>query len=183
MEIGQNGPLDKPVQNITAPPPLLLTLLPPPPSDSTGDLPDGDADGVSEEGHQREGKPAEGGSDPPGGEDPQAQRGAVPRPPAPQVPRGGGPGTIPLPSRPGPTVLLSLSLCSLVSEVLEIEDTVHKLGERLAEAGNTLQSLLKAKAALEHHLSVKAHSLFLDQERCMSLRKSFPSMPRLVGYS
>ncbi|XP_029698412.1 tektin-3 [Takifugu rubripes] len=72
---------------------------------------------------------------------------------------------------------------SLVSEVMEIEDTVYKLRERLSEAENTLQTLLKTKVTLEHDLSIKANSLFLDQEKCMSLRKSFPSMPRLAGYS
>lgn len=79
--------------------------------------------------------------------------------------------------------MILLSLSSLVSEVLEIEETVYKLRERLLEAENTLQTLLKTKVTLEHDLSIKANSLFLDQEKCMSLRKSFPSMPRLVGYS
>lgn len=71
----------------------------------------------------------------------------------------------------------------LVSEVREIEDTVHTLKERLMEAENTLQNLVKTKVALEHDLSIKANSLFLDQEKCMSMRKSFPSTPRLVGYT
>uniref|UniRef100_A0A8C6WFP9 Tektin n=1 Tax=Neogobius melanostomus TaxID=47308 RepID=A0A8C6WFP9_9GOBI len=64
-----------------------------------------------------------------------------------------------------------------------VTDTIHKLQERLMEAENTLQNLVKTKVTLEHDLSVKANSLFLDQEKCMSLRKSFPSMPRLVGYT
>ncbi|XP_041830673.1 tektin-3 [Melanotaenia boesemani] len=71
----------------------------------------------------------------------------------------------------------------LVSEVREIEDTIHYLKERLMEAENTLQTLVKTKVTLEHDLSIKANSLFLDQEKCMSMRKSFPSMPRLVGYT
>ncbi|XP_006791004.1 tektin-3 [Neolamprologus brichardi] len=71
----------------------------------------------------------------------------------------------------------------LVSEVREIEDTIRKLQERLMEAENSLQILVKTKVSLEHDLSVKANSLFLDQEKCMSMRKSFPSMPRLVGYT
>ncbi|XP_055006369.1 tektin-3 isoform X2 [Boleophthalmus pectinirostris] len=71
----------------------------------------------------------------------------------------------------------------LVGEVREIEDTIYKLQERLIEAENTLQNLVKTKVTLEHDLSVKANSLFLDQEKCMSIRKSFPSMPRLVGYT
>lgn len=65
----------------------------------------------------------------------------------------------------------------------EIEDTILKLRERLMEAENTLQMLVKTKAALEHDLSIKANSLFLDQEKCMGMRKSFPSTPHLVGYT
>nr|XP_046234245.1 tektin-3 [Scatophagus argus]XP_046234246.1 tektin-3 [Scatophagus argus] len=71
----------------------------------------------------------------------------------------------------------------LVSEVRELEDTIQKLQDRLVEAENTLQTLVKTKVTLEHDLSVKANSLFLEQEKCMSMRKSFPSMPRLVGYT
>ncbi|TSL04179.1 Tektin-3 [Bagarius yarrelli] len=71
----------------------------------------------------------------------------------------------------------------LVSEVKEIEDTINSLRERLKQAENTLQNLVKTKVALEHDLSLKANSLFLDQEKCMSMRKSFPSTPRLVGYT
>uniref|UniRef100_A0A8C7Z8R1 Tektin n=1 Tax=Oryzias sinensis TaxID=183150 RepID=A0A8C7Z8R1_9TELE len=71
----------------------------------------------------------------------------------------------------------------LVTEVREIEDTIQKLHERLMEAENTLQALVKTKVKLENDLSIKANSLFLDQEKCMSMRKTFPSMPRLVGYT
>ncbi|XP_051529625.1 tektin-3-like [Myxocyprinus asiaticus] len=71
----------------------------------------------------------------------------------------------------------------LITEVREIEVTIHKLRERLIEAENTLQNLVKTKVTLEHDLSIKANSLFLDQQKCMSLRKSFPSTPRLVGYT
>lgn len=70
-----------------------------------------------------------------------------------------------------------------MSEVREIEDTIHRLQERLMEAESTLQTLVKTKVTLEHDLSVKANSLFLEQEKCMSMRKCFPSMPRLVGYT
>ncbi|XP_061787850.1 tektin-3 [Nerophis lumbriciformis] len=71
----------------------------------------------------------------------------------------------------------------LVSEVREIEDTVRKLQARLLEAEGSLQTLVQTKAGLEHDLSVKANSLFLDQDKCMSMRKIFPSMPRLAGYT
>ncbi|XP_037133764.1 tektin-3 [Syngnathus acus] len=71
----------------------------------------------------------------------------------------------------------------LVEEVREIEDTIRKLQERLLEAEGSLQSLLRTKVTLEHDLSIKANSLFLDQEKCMSIRKTFPSVPRLTGYT
>ncbi|KAG7491380.1 hypothetical protein MATL_G00003070 [Megalops atlanticus] len=71
----------------------------------------------------------------------------------------------------------------LISEVREIEDTIQKLRERLLEAESALQTLVKTKVTLEHDLSVKANSLFLDQEKCMGMRRSFPSAPRLVGYT
>uniref|UniRef100_A0A672YYN7 Tektin n=1 Tax=Sphaeramia orbicularis TaxID=375764 RepID=A0A672YYN7_9TELE len=80
-------------------------------------------------------------------------------------------------------IYICLNVKRLVDEVREIEDTIYKLQERLMEAENTLQTLVKTKVTLEHDLSVKANSLFLDQEKCMSIRKSFPSMPRLVGYT
>ncbi|XP_006635248.2 tektin-3 [Lepisosteus oculatus] len=71
----------------------------------------------------------------------------------------------------------------LVSEVREIGDTIQKLKERLRDAEHTLQTLVRTKVSLEHDLSVKANSLFIDQEKCMGMRKSFPSTPRLVGYT
>lgn len=70
-----------------------------------------------------------------------------------------------------------------MGEVREIEDTIRKLQERLLEAEGSLQSLLRTKVTLEHDVSIKANSLFLDQEKCMSIRKTFPSVPRLTGYT
>lgn len=71
----------------------------------------------------------------------------------------------------------------LVNEVHEIDDTIQALQQRLREAEDTLQMLVHTKANLEHDLSIKANSLFIDQEKCMGMRKSFPSTPRLVGYT
>ena len=54
-------------------------------ADPSGDLPDGDADWLPEEGPEGQGEPAEGGPDPARGEDTQAQRGALQRQPPSQV--------------------------------------------------------------------------------------------------
>ncbi|XP_061875005.1 tektin-3-like [Colius striatus] len=70
----------------------------------------------------------------------------------------------------------------LVSEVRELDETLQSLQQRLQEAEDSLQRLVHAKATLEHDLSVKANSLFLDQEKCLGLRKAFPSTAWLLGY-
>lgn len=71
---------------------------------------------------------------------------------------------------------------SLVNEVYEVDDTIQTLQQRLRDAEDTLQSLVHTKATLEHDLAVKANSLYIDQEKCMTMRKSFPSTVRLVGF-
>ncbi|XP_036595393.1 tektin-5 [Trichosurus vulpecula] len=76
-----------------------------------------------------------------------------------------------------------MSHFKLVNEAFTIDDTLQTLKLRLCEAQDTLQLLVLTKTRLEHDLSVKANSLFLDKEKCMAMRKTFPSTPRLVGYT
>uniref|UniRef100_UPI00398EBFBA tektin-3 n=1 Tax=Pristiophorus japonicus TaxID=55135 RepID=UPI00398EBFBA len=71
----------------------------------------------------------------------------------------------------------------LVNEVHELDTTIQTLQQRLKDAEDALQMLVHTKSTLEYDLSVKANSLFIDQEKCMGMRKSFPSTPRLVGYT
>uniref|UniRef100_A0A670KAL1 Tektin n=1 Tax=Podarcis muralis TaxID=64176 RepID=A0A670KAL1_PODMU len=68
----------------------------------------------------------------------------------------------------------------LVNEVYEIDDTIQDLQQRLRDAEDTLQALVHTKANLEHDLAVKANTLFIDQEKCMGMRKTFPNTLRLV---
>jgi len=70
----------------------------------------------------------------------------------------------------------------LVQEVNMIDETIKVLSGRLNEALDTLQGLVNQKCMLEHELKVKANSLFIDQEKCMSIRKSFPTTRRMVAY-
>jgi len=37
-----------------------------------------------------------------------------------------------------------------------------------------VQDLLQTKARLEHDIKIKSNSLFIDREKCLSMRKSFP---------
>uniref|UniRef100_A0A8C5R4B3 Tektin n=1 Tax=Leptobrachium leishanense TaxID=445787 RepID=A0A8C5R4B3_9ANUR len=85
--------------------------------------------------------------------------------------------------RPNIELCRDIAQMRLIHEVLEIDDTIQSLQQRLREAEDTLQMLVHTKANLEHDLSIKANSLFIDQEKCMGMRKSFPSTPRLVGYT
>ncbi|XP_032003794.1 tektin-3-like [Hylobates moloch] len=63
----------------------------------------------------------------------------------------------------------------LVNEVHEVDDTIQTLQQRLRDAEDTLQGLVHTKAILECDLAVKANSLYIDQEKCMSMRKSYPT--------
>lgn len=70
----------------------------------------------------------------------------------------------------------------LFEEVHEINDTVDNLRGKLREAENALQHLLRTKASLEQDLSIKNNSLFIDREKCMGMRKTFPMSPRVASY-
>ncbi|XP_027695524.1 tektin-5 [Vombatus ursinus] len=85
--------------------------------------------------------------------------------------------------RPNVELCRDIPHFKLVNEAFTIDDTLQTLKLRLCEAQDTLQLLVLTKTRLEHDLSVKANSLFLDKEKCMTMRKTFPCTPRLVGYT
>jgi tektin-3 len=68
----------------------------------------------------------------------------------------------------------------LVQEVYEIRETISQLKNRLAEAEDSMQVLLRSKSTLEHDLSVKNNSLAIDREKCQGIRKTFPVGPKLT---
>lgn len=68
----------------------------------------------------------------------------------------------------------------LVEEVCEITETVEHLQCKLREAENALQALLRTKGALEQDLSIKNNTLFIDREKCLAMRKTFPIGARCV---
>jgi len=83
----------------------------------------------------------------------------------------------------------NLELCrdpaqlQLVHEVKNLQMTLANLKMRLREEQEQLQKLVTARANLEHEIRTKANSIFIDQEKCMSMRKTFPTTPRLSGYA
>ncbi|CAM9700121.1 unnamed protein product [Bubo scandiacus] len=84
--------------------------------------------------------------------------------------------------RPNMELCRDTAQLRLVNEVYEIDETIQSLQQRLRDAEDTLQVLFRAKSVLEHDLVIKANSLFIDQEKCMGMRKTFPSTVRLLGY-
>jgi len=70
--------------------------------------------------------------------------------------------------------LFICDVCSLVEEVYEITETIEQLRAKLREAENALQQLLRTKMSLEHDLTVKNNSIYVDREICLGKRKNFP---------
>ncbi|XP_020805235.1 tektin-3 [Drosophila serrata] len=69
----------------------------------------------------------------------------------------------------------------LVQEVQDIQSTVETLHHKLQEAEAAHQCLLKTRCSLEVDLRNKVNALFIDREKCMSLRRSFP-VNNLIKY-
>ncbi|XP_019350150.1 tektin-5 [Alligator mississippiensis] len=84
--------------------------------------------------------------------------------------------------RPNIELCCDIPQFKLVNEVFTIGDTLQTLKQRLRDAQDTLQLLVLNKSRLEHDVSVKANSFFIDK-KCMDMRKTFPSTPRLIGYT
>ncbi|KAH8329839.1 hypothetical protein KR067_004148 [Drosophila pandora] len=69
----------------------------------------------------------------------------------------------------------------LVQEVFDIQGAVDSLHHKLQEAEASHQGLLKTRCSLEVDLRNKVNALFIDREKCMSLRRSFP-VSNLIKY-
>jgi tektin-3 len=62
----------------------------------------------------------------------------------------------------------------LIEEVAEIAQSIKLLEDKLGEANDALQDLIRNKQRLERDIKVKKNTLLIDQQKCMSLRRSFP---------
>merc|ERR1719431_1546001 len=62
----------------------------------------------------------------------------------------------------------------LVEEVGQLQESIDLINRKLSEAESAHQDLLRNKARLEHDIKIKSNSLFIDREKCLSMRKSFP---------
>ncbi|XP_031346134.1 tektin-3-like isoform X1 [Photinus pyralis] len=62
----------------------------------------------------------------------------------------------------------------LVQEVRDLQDNIEYLHRKLQEAEAQHQQLLKTRTTLESDLYNKVNTLFIDREKCMGMRRSFP---------
>lgn len=69
----------------------------------------------------------------------------------------------------------------LVQEVHELQEVVNDLHRKLQQAENQHQFLLKTRSNLEMDLKNKVNALFIDREKCLGLRRSFP-VDTLIKY-
>lgn len=80
---------------------------------------------------------------------------------------------------------INVELCNdpvmkgLQTEVHEIRESVRILKEKLRQEENSLVGLLRAKAALQHDISVKENSLMIDSKYCLGMRNNMPMDPQL----
>lgn len=68
-----------------------------------------------------------------------------------------------------------------MQEVQDLQEAMSQLYYKLQEAEATHQQLLKTRSNLETELKNKVNALFIDREKCMGLRRSFP-VNNLIKY-
>lgn len=71
---------------------------------------------------------------------------------------------------------------ALVSEVNEICQSIDALKNQLNQAENSLKDLQDNRMSLEKEISVKKNSIFIDRDKCMTVRTRYPSTIKLQGY-
>lgn len=62
----------------------------------------------------------------------------------------------------------------LIEEVAEIAQSIKLLEDKLTEGSDALNDLIKNRQRLERDIKVKKNTLLIDQQKCMSMRRSFP---------
>jgi tektin-4 len=70
----------------------------------------------------------------------------------------------------------------LVQEVGEIQNSIDRLEQKLADSRASLNDLMATRMSLEQQIALKKNSVFIDRDKCMKFRTRYPSTSRLVGY-
>lgn len=83
--------------------------------------------------------------------------------------------------RPGMELCKDGAHNQLVKEVKDLKNSIQVMYNKLQEAEAQHQQLLKTRANLETDLHSKVNALFIDNEKCLGLRRSFP-IGKLMKY-
>lgn len=84
--------------------------------------------------------------------------------------------------RPGVELCRDPVQYKLVGEVNEIHSSIDALTDQLNQANNSLKDLQDNRMGLEKEISIKKNSLFIDRDKCMSVRTRYPTTLKLQGY-
>ena len=72
----------------------------------------------------------------------------------------------------------------MVREVHEISGSIESLRQKLQEAEDSLHRLAQIRARLDHDIGVKTNSLYIDRDKCLGIRRSFPlTQPHLIDFA
>lgn len=71
---------------------------------------------------------------------------------------------------------------ALVGEVNEICQSIDALKNQQNQAENSLKDLQDNRMTLEKEISCKKNSIFIDRDKCMTVRTRYPSTIKLQGY-
>jgi len=71
----------------------------------------------------------------------------------------------------------------LVGEVLQMSQSVDSLTNQLREAESNWKKLRDDHQMFVKEIEMKKNSLYIDQQKSMSVRMRYPSVQRLLGYN
>ena len=62
----------------------------------------------------------------------------------------------------------------LTEEVAELKESIKLLQLKLSDSNESLAEMQNIKQKLESDIKVKSNSLLIDQQKCMSMRRTLP---------
>ena len=71
----------------------------------------------------------------------------------------------------------------MVGEVFQLSQSIDQLTSALNEAESNLKKLRDDHQMLVKEIEMKKNSLYIDQQKSMSVRMRYPSVQRLLGYN
>lgn len=76
--------------------------------------------------------------------------------------------------RPGIELCRDKVMLALLKEIHALKQSMDQLEAKLRDMEATMSQLMKTKSTLEHDIKLKESALFLDREKCLTLRQNFP---------